>query len=83
MRTITSLILLLSVITLPAQTAQELFDSGVAKYKKQDLAGAIQDYNKAIQLNPDYAGHTTIVDWLKLDYKTLQAPCRITAKPSS
>ena len=28
---------------------------GIEKYNKQDFRGAIQDYNQAIQINPDYA----------------------------
>jgi len=37
-----------------AQTAEEYFDKGVEKSVEGDWKGAIQDYNKAIELNPNY-----------------------------
>jgi hypothetical protein len=46
-------ILLLLIILIPllalAQTAEEYFDMGLAKGKKGDYRGAIQDFNRAIQ----------------------------------
>jgi len=32
---------------------KDLISSGTAKYKSGDLNGAIDDFNKAIALNPD------------------------------
>jgi len=53
------LILLLFILLMPvlaiAQTAEDYVDKGVAKYELDDYMGAIQDYNKAIELNPNYA----------------------------
>jgi len=37
-----------------AQTAEDYFNSGFDKYNQQDYKGAIQDYTKAIELNPNY-----------------------------
>ena len=49
------LLLLIPVLAL-AQTAEEYFNRGVAKSDGLgDHKGAIQDYNKAIELNPNYA----------------------------
>ena len=36
------------------QTAEEYNDKGIAKYNLKDYTGAIADFNKTIQLNPDY-----------------------------
>ncbi len=38
-----------------AKTAEDYFNSGLIKSKKQDYKGAILDYTKAIELNPNYA----------------------------
>jgi len=35
------------------KTAEDYFDSGNAKHQLQDYKGAIQDYTKAIELNPN------------------------------
>ena len=52
-------ILLLFILLIPvlahAQTAEEYFNKGLEKGKKGDYRGAIQDFNKAIQLNPNLA----------------------------
>ena len=50
------LILLLLFIPLVSfgQTATEYFDSGYDKAEAKDYYGAISDYNKAIELDPDY-----------------------------
>ena len=45
-------ILLIPVLAI-AQTAEDYFDKGVAKYEQGDYRGAIQDYNKAIELDPN------------------------------
>ena len=37
------------------QTAEEYSHQGVAKFKLQDYTGAIADFNKAIELDPDPA----------------------------
>ena len=38
------------------QTAEEYFERGNSKYDLQDYQGAIADYSKAIELNPNYSG---------------------------
>ena len=37
------------------QTAEEYFNSGYDKAQAKDFYGAISDYNKAIEINPNYA----------------------------
>ncbi len=51
------LILFLVVLNLITfgQTAEEYFNKGFSKYNLKDYSGAIADFNKAIQLKPDYA----------------------------
>jgi len=57
--TMKKLILLLLIIFIPvitlAQTAEDYVNKGVAKYEKGDYRGAIQDFNKAIELKPNDA----------------------------
>ena len=48
-------ILLTLSLTSFSQTAEEYNYKGVAKYNLKDYSGAIADFNKAIQLNPDFA----------------------------
>ena len=51
--TTTLIIFCLFITTLAyAQTAEDYFNSGGDKYYKQNYKGAIQDYTKAIELNP-------------------------------
>jgi len=38
-----------------AEIAEDYFYSGNTKYELKDYKGALQDYNKAIELNPNYA----------------------------
>jgi tetratricopeptide (TPR) repeat protein len=38
-----------------SQTAQEYYNMGVVKTKHEDNIGAISDYSKAIELNPNFA----------------------------
>ena len=38
-----------------ASTAEDLVQKGMEKYNKKDYQGAIDDYNQAIKLKPDYA----------------------------
>jgi tetratricopeptide (TPR) repeat protein len=38
-----------------SQTADEYLNRGLAKYSILDYTGAINDYNKAIEINPEYA----------------------------
>jgi len=53
-KTTTSLIIFCLFITILAyaQTAEDYFNSGLTKSNKQDYKGAIQDYSKAIELDP-------------------------------
>jgi tetratricopeptide (TPR) repeat protein len=37
------------------QTAEEYYNRGISKAKLQDYQGAIADYFKAIELNPNYS----------------------------
>ena len=46
---------LMSATALLAQTAAEYINSGLAKFRLNDLAGAEADYDRAIALNPNYA----------------------------
>ena len=53
--TTTFIIFCLFITTLAyAQTAEDHFNSGGDKYDKQNYKGAIQDFTKAIELNPNY-----------------------------
>ena len=36
-----------------SQTAEEYFNSGLEKMKNRDFSNAIEDYNKAIELDPN------------------------------
>jgi len=49
-----TLALLISAVSF-GQTAEEYFDNGLSKYDLKDFYGAISDYNKAIELDPNYA----------------------------
>ena len=49
------LIVLIPLFTVLAQTADDYFDKGVAKSEKGDVIGALYDYNKAIELDPNDA----------------------------
>ena len=46
---------LLASTVVYAQTAEDHFYSGNTKYELKDYKGAIQDYTKAIELNPNHA----------------------------
>ena len=48
---VTVLFLLVATSTY-AQTAEDYFDAGKLKYEKAEYRGAIQDYSKAIELDP-------------------------------
>jgi len=55
-KTTTTLIIFCIFITILAysQTAEDYFNSGIAKNQLQDYRGAIQDFTKAIELNPNF-----------------------------
>jgi tetratricopeptide (TPR) repeat protein len=58
MKEIIALSLLLTLClaqTVYSQTARGYFTSGIRKQSKSDYEGAIQDFTKAIELNPNYA----------------------------
>ena len=52
-----------------SSTAEEYFYSGYEKGQNKDYYGAIADYNKAIELNPDNATTYYNRGWLKDDLK--------------
>ena len=47
--------LLTATFSFGQKTAQDYYNSGSTKDDLQDYRGAIADYNKAIELQPDYA----------------------------
>jgi len=49
-----TLALLISAVSF-GQTAEEYFNSGSDKHNLKDYNGAISDYNKAIEINPNLA----------------------------
>ena len=49
-----TLTLLISAVSF-GQTVEEYFESGYYKAEAKDFYGAIADYTKAIELNPNYA----------------------------
>ena len=53
-------ILLLFILLIPvlacSQTSEDFFEKGIAKSNLGDYKGAIQDYNKAIELDPTLTG---------------------------
>ena len=49
------LILLFVPLVCFGQSAEELIESGISKKNLADYKGAIADYTKAIELDPDYA----------------------------
>ena len=55
MKNILYILALLVCFSSFGQTAKEYFDSGFDKADAKDYYGAISDYNKAIELNPNYA----------------------------
>jgi tetratricopeptide (TPR) repeat protein len=59
MKTLNFPVLLAVLLTLAptvfSQSARELFERGNSKCKKRDFDGALADYNRAIELRPDYA----------------------------
>ena len=52
--TITLILLFVSIVC-NGQKSEYYFNTGVEKAKLQDYRGAIQDYTKAIELDPEYA----------------------------
>jgi len=74
-RIITASIILCFVVTTLAyaQTVEEYFNSGKAKYKLKDYRGAIQDYNKAIELNPKYPEAYNNRGFAKVELKDYKA----------
>ncbi len=52
---LTLILLFYFVSPIYSQTAKSYFEIGYEKFKQGDLKGAIQDYTKAIELNPQYA----------------------------
>ena len=56
-KTTTTLIIFCVFITTlaHAQIAEEYLNFGYDKVEQKDYRGAIQDFNKAIELKPDYA----------------------------
>jgi tetratricopeptide (TPR) repeat protein len=52
---ITAFFMLVSIFSFAQTSAEGYFDRGLAKYALKDYRGAIQDLNKAIELDPSYA----------------------------
>ena len=52
---ITAFFMLVSIFSFAQTSAEGYFDRGVSKYELQDYRGAIQDYSKAIELDPSFA----------------------------
>ncbi|MDA2920748.1 tetratricopeptide repeat protein [Desulfobacterota bacterium AH_259_B03_O07] len=51
-----TLVLLFSLVTpIYSQTGKSYFEIGYEKFNRGDYKGAIQNYTKAIELNPKYA----------------------------
>ena len=76
MKPIFLVLILLICSNIIAQDAKSYFDSGNEKYKVSDYKGAIVDYNKAIQLDPDYINAYSSRGWAKIsteDYKGAMA----------
>ena len=44
----------ISLVIAIAQTAEEYYDKGITKHELGEYKGAIRDYNKAIELRPNY-----------------------------
>ena len=49
-------------------TAREYFDRGILKVKLLKIRGAIEDYNKAIELDPSYAAVYNFRGMLKIEH---------------
>lgn len=45
----------LPVISCLGQTSEEYFEKGLARYDIEDYRGAIEDYNKTVEINLQYA----------------------------
>ena len=58
MKNILVILLLLPLVSF-GQTAEDFFNSGKVKDSLKDFKGAISDYSKAIELNPDNVDHYT------------------------
>jgi len=52
---ITAFFMLVSIFSFAQTSAEGYFDRGNSKYDLQDYRGAIQDYSKAIELDPSNA----------------------------
>ena len=48
-------ILFFVLFNIQGQTSIEFNEKGIEKYNSKDYLGALQDYNKAIKLDPDYS----------------------------
>ncbi len=48
-------VVVLSTQASHAQRADDYIDAGIEKYKRGDYQGAITDYSKAIEIDPQYA----------------------------
>ena len=55
MRILLILFIFLFNYTTYTQTAKEYYNSGLEKHQNGDYYGAIADYTKAIELNPEFA----------------------------
>ena len=59
-----------NIIRVKPYLSEPYFFRGLAKLNLDDYEGAIQDYSKAIELNPNY--FICIVEWLGITYVNMR-----------
>ncbi len=67
--------LLTATFSFGQKTAQDYYNNGNAKAELQDYRGAIADYNKAIELKPDFAEAYINRGRAKYELKDLDGAC--------
>ena len=71
---------LVFTISAHAQTARDYLAKGNSKISLKDLKGAIQDYDKTIELNPQYADAYFNRGMRNKIFLTIPQPFRITTR---
>ena len=61
----------------------EFNNQGLAKFKAKDYAGALQDFNKSIELDAKNERPCITADWWNTPWRIMRAPSKITARPSN